>query len=210
MSENLRQKKILNEIPHNGKILDVGCNVYPNNIIHRKILEINKNCIGIDWQEGKGVDKVWDLNKGLPFKNDEFDCIFLGEIIEHLENPRMVLGECCRILKLNGKLILTTPNSIGLPYVLGYLGGGSHMMAFNKEMITENIEINGMKIEKFEYLNSFFRRNLLFRFIGFLIPRVRPTLFVIARKREKFKSEELLKQKRGIYKKIYKNPKVSV
>ena len=46
----------------------------------------------------------------LDFENNSFDLIILGEVIEHLYDPDIILQECSRILKPNGVLLITTPN----------------------------------------------------------------------------------------------------
>ena len=51
-----------------------------------------------------------DLNEPTPLADASFDAIVSAEVIEHLENPRAVFREFRRLLKPNGKLLLTTPN----------------------------------------------------------------------------------------------------
>lgn len=88
--------------------LDVGC----------------REGIQTKWLESKGyevtsidIEKVYDkcqivdVNKGLPFQKNSFDLIWSSELIEHLENPKESIKEFKRVLKPNGKIILTTPNS---------------------------------------------------------------------------------------------------
>jgi len=59
----------------------------------------------------KGVEaKQVDLNHGLPFKKNSFDCILAGEVLEHLLDPESVLSECKRVLKPQGRLIVSVPN----------------------------------------------------------------------------------------------------
>ena len=43
--------------------------------------------------------------------NEKYDYIFVGELIEHITNPAMLLQNCQKHLKSNGKLILTTSNA---------------------------------------------------------------------------------------------------
>ncbi|GAG82018.1 unnamed protein product, partial [marine sediment metagenome] len=52
---------------------------------------------------------VADAQK-LPFKNDQFDAIIAFDVIEHLKKPENFLKEANRTLKLNGILIIATPN----------------------------------------------------------------------------------------------------
>lgn len=42
--------------------------------------------------------------------NRLFDVVIAIETVEHLENPRRFVRECCKLVKLGGSLVLTTPN----------------------------------------------------------------------------------------------------
>ena len=55
-----------------------------------------------------------DLNKALPYSDATFDVVISLEVIEHLENPRHFMREIGRILKVNGRCLITTPNQISL------------------------------------------------------------------------------------------------
>ena len=56
------------------------------------------------------ITKYANVSKSLPFKDDYFDFVFAGEIIEHIFDTKSFLTEIHRVLKPNGYLILTTPN----------------------------------------------------------------------------------------------------
>ncbi|MBN2213564.1 MAG: class I SAM-dependent methyltransferase [Bacteroidales bacterium] len=53
---------------------------------------------------------IADMNKPLPFADSEFDAVVCIDGIEHIENPFAFIRECNRILKTDGKLIISTPN----------------------------------------------------------------------------------------------------
>jgi 2-polyprenyl-3-methyl-5-hydroxy-6-metoxy-1,4-benzoquinol methylase len=55
-----------------------------------------------------------DLNRSLPYSDATFDAVVSLEVIEHLENPRHLVREIARILKVNGRCLITTPNQISL------------------------------------------------------------------------------------------------
>jgi 2-polyprenyl-3-methyl-5-hydroxy-6-metoxy-1,4-benzoquinol methylase len=59
-----------------------------------------------------------DLNESLPYSDATFDAIVSLEVIEHLENPRHFVREIARILKVNGRCLITTPNQISLASTL--------------------------------------------------------------------------------------------
>ena len=76
--------------------------------------------------EGMPIDEGVDLTRGLPYPNESFDLVVLTEVIEHLENHRVALGEVARVLRPGGRLILTTPNIMRLDSRLGFMLSGMH------------------------------------------------------------------------------------
>ncbi|PPK65580.1 class I SAM-dependent methyltransferase [Actinokineospora auranticolor] len=51
-----------------------------------------------------------DVGEVLPFRDRAVAGIFAGEIIEHVYDPALLLGECHRVLRPGGVLVVTTPN----------------------------------------------------------------------------------------------------
>ena len=106
------------------KILDLGAGkghlsrrVY--NFLSENNLNPRKQLIASDFSapsfKAREVTfKQADFNKKLPFKNKSFDIVYSIEVIEHLRSPYDFLGECFRILKPNGTLIISTPNTFNL------------------------------------------------------------------------------------------------
>ena len=60
----------------------------------------------------RGVKPVCaDLNSGaLPYKDGSFDCVTCLEVIEHVVDPHRLLRELHRVLRPQGRLVMTTPN----------------------------------------------------------------------------------------------------
>lgn len=52
-----------------------------------------------------------DLNGPAPFESSCFDWVIATEVIEHLHNPHNLIAEAARVLKTDGRLLLTTPNA---------------------------------------------------------------------------------------------------
>lgn len=73
---------------------------------------------GIEWDatavaqaRARRLDVVQgDLNRPLPYRDGEFGCVYALSVLEHLLQPCRFLGECHRVLKPGGRLILLTPN----------------------------------------------------------------------------------------------------
>ncbi|MDI6810220.1 MAG: class I SAM-dependent methyltransferase [archaeon] len=91
-------RKDLLEVLH-GKILDIGCN---EGGIHPYLKQIG-DVYGMDIVLTNYRDKVVKADAHhIPFKDETFDSIFAGEIIEHLENPPQFLREVERVIKRGG------------------------------------------------------------------------------------------------------------
>ena len=168
-----------------GIVIDLGSQDMPGNrkeSLHELLLKSRKGrVIGVDVQKGKYVDVVADLDKKFPFKDNFAENIVAGELIEHLIHPYEFLAECRRILKPGGKVILTTPNATGLQIITGK-ESPHHYFAFSKKNISLMASKAGFKKIEVRYLNVFFKRNLLLRFLGGVFPKLRPDLFIILEK----------------------------
>ena len=96
----------------NMKILDIGClkghfiSVNPENI---QGVEINQKAVDLCIKQGFDVKQV-DIEKGLPFKDESFDGIYISHVIEHLNDPLLALKGCYRVLKKGGKIVIKTPD----------------------------------------------------------------------------------------------------
>ena len=89
-----------------GKVLDLGCE---DGTLHELIY--GENIYGLDIRVKKHREKVQQGDaQNIPFKDDSFDSIIAGELIEHLPDPDKFLRECRRILRSNGIVIISTPN----------------------------------------------------------------------------------------------------
>ena len=55
-----------------------------------------------------GQEKIADINKGLPFKENSAEYILIESGIEHLDDPIFFLQECERVLQWRGILEIVT------------------------------------------------------------------------------------------------------
>lgn len=132
-----------------GKILDVGCD---SHFLHDEIKD-NKT-IGLDIiiKHVRGRVIKGD-GQYMAIKSESFDSIVAGEIIEHLEKPEIFLKESYRILKENGRLIITTPNRnswwnrITKSYFIKY-----HLSLFTKNELISSLNKVGFSIKEFFFI----------------------------------------------------------
>ncbi len=85
--------------------LDIGCG-------EGYLAEMGiRNVIGIDTRPAKGI-ALYASAEDLPFRDESFDLVFAGEIIEHLDRPGKALRDWARVMKTGGRMILSTPNGV--------------------------------------------------------------------------------------------------
>lgn len=152
------------------RILDVGCGdgAVGEHLIKNldaKVDGIDISLKAVEVARRRGINaKVWDLENSLPFKTNTFDAVFWGDNIEHLFKPAEVLDEIRRVLKKNGRLIMSCPNMGYWRYRLYYLFNGcpadtewsgslpwdwGHIRFFNKRILEKFLSLKGFKINKF-------------------------------------------------------------
>ncbi len=150
---NLLKKQA--ELCTGKRILDVGFAQDPNYFLKGEI-------IGIDIQQvtkPKNYSEalVVDLNKkNIPFKDKDFNTVILGSCIEHVENPSHLLRESNRVLKDQGKLVLTVPHASEwwtiihnwfFPFIKDQ-DEGEHLSNWTKLDMIRLIKANGFKVKK--------------------------------------------------------------
>lgn len=171
-----------------GSVLDIGCG---NGMVTNFIIaqpHINKDRVvglNLSKRELKYANKwgtkskfVCGICEKLPFKDETFDCIVCGEIIEHIVNPENLLSECKRVLK-NGTLILTTPHIEKQWHVAG-VPNPLHVREYDDKSLRALLENNGFKsyatlsgspgeIFEYDYCDSGqWRKRIVKRSMGFV------------------------------------------
>lgn len=110
------------------------------------------------WDNSK-IDIVSDITN-IPVKKSSFDAILCTEVFEHVPDPIAAIKEFKRILKVNGKLIITAPFS-SLTHFAPYHFYTGFNIYFYRKILSENgfeiieYERNG---NYFDYLNQELRR----------------------------------------------------
>ena len=102
-----------------GKLLDAGCGESP----YRFLLPENKiDYFGIDIARADAFDcRRTDIalfdGKRIPFDDEFFDAVLCTEVLEHVEDPQTFLSEIHRVLKPDGKALITIPWSARYHYI---------------------------------------------------------------------------------------------
>jgi SAM-dependent methyltransferase len=92
-----------------GRILDAGCGRKP----YQELFKCSEY-VGMDIQQdghshkSEQIDVFYD-GENFPFTDETFDGVLCSQVLEHVFNPDVFLREVHRVLKADGKLLLTIP-----------------------------------------------------------------------------------------------------
>ncbi|MBU4380848.1 class I SAM-dependent methyltransferase [Candidatus Parcubacteria bacterium] len=145
------------DIGKTDKILDIGCSGGPlinllkeNGFMNIYGIDISVDAINLCKKRGINNVTVMDGTKTL-YKDGEFDTIIASDILEHLKDEDSALSEWYRLLKPNGKLILSVPalNSLWS----GHDEINGHYRRYNKSSLIKRLEKAQFKLHKISYWN---------------------------------------------------------
>jgi SAM-dependent methyltransferase len=126
---NIEVRRVINLIPYNGTIIEVGCG---NGLFLEAIRNSRPDIklIGFDIVETEYLNKdIIEFHIG-EFENyindiNECDLIYFSNLIEHVIDPKIFLDKCNSLLKVDGKIYGVTPshNSIDRKIFKRFWGG---------------------------------------------------------------------------------------
>ena len=145
------------------KILDFGCgsgwslDLYKEKGFDTYGLEMDKRAIIAAEKNGHNMSGIDLLSTN--YESDFFDFIRSNHSMEHVNNPTEVVKEFRRILKSNGELFISCPNSGSLTRsIFGkywyYTGVPFHTYNYRLSNLKILLENNGFSIKKVGYRSS--------------------------------------------------------
>ena len=97
-----------------GLLLDIGCGERPYDQI---LQQHSVSCIGIEGDRQRYATSrpdVWGDGLSLPCRDACVDTVVAFQVLEHVPEPAQLFGECCRVLRPGGHLIVTAPHIWGV------------------------------------------------------------------------------------------------
>ncbi|HPO55366.1 MAG TPA: class I SAM-dependent methyltransferase [Ignavibacteriaceae bacterium] len=91
-----------------GKTLDVGCGTKPYEHLFSSSEYVGLEIETTINREMKKADVFYD-GTTFPFPDGEFDSVVTNQVLEHVFNPEFFMSEINRVMKKDGKLLLTVP-----------------------------------------------------------------------------------------------------
>lgn len=189
--------RICELIPPKKKVLEVGC---ATGELLKKLRE--KKCYTVGLEKDKDIaleakrkcDRiiVGDIETidRLPFSDNYFDTVVLGDVLEHLQRPDKVLERLKKYLGENGVILVSIPNVAFISVRFGLFFGRfnyteygpldkSHLRFFTLKTAKRLIEENGYKIIRLEGYNQVRARYFLLKPLGKLWKTLFATDFII-------------------------------
>ena len=171
--------KILYPYIKDKEVLDIGCYAELRGLVHNIKKEKSwmhgflsrnsKHAVGIDIVPDKietlrkqGYDVYCISGETFSFKK-KFDVIFAGDVIEHLDNPGLMIRQCRKHLKKEGLLIITTYNVFSIDFKIGGLirffnndleVHPNHTCFYSPTTIKQLLFRNGFKTKKIIFFNQ--------------------------------------------------------
>lgn len=129
--------------------------------LHKHLCDSFERVVGVDYLPGA----VAELNRhGYEFVQAdvtdmslsvEADTVVAGELIEHVDNPGLMLECIADHLKPGGRVVLSTPNPWGLPILRRLLSGRltineEHVAWYGPTVLEQLFERHGFELESIE------------------------------------------------------------
>jgi SAM-dependent methyltransferase len=93
-----------------------------------------------------------DVDKGLPFPDESFDCVFCLELLEHLVTPLTLLEEIRRVLEADGRAVISVPSPYSFVEVVRELfrldETEGHLNCFTTPVMANVAALAGFRIER--------------------------------------------------------------
>ena len=92
-----------------GPVLEIGAKDYGSTSSFRDFYA-GSEYVGLDMSEGKGVDVIVDLTKGIgPLQENHFDLGICCSVLEHVEKPWLLAANLTRLIRPGGRLYMSVP-----------------------------------------------------------------------------------------------------
>ena len=145
-----------------GKVLDIGCaGEDGKGLMHSKLMASGCDIYGLDLKPLNVPLFVIGDCQALPFRDECFDTVIMGQVIEHIEAPCLALREARRVLYPDGILIITTPNAYSWDKILGHVIKNheqeqniGHKWLFTPAMLERMVRLAGFGVEELRVIKS--------------------------------------------------------
>lgn len=138
-----------------ARVLDIGCGngsfLAQMQSLGWKVCGIDPDPRAVEQAQKAGLDVRAELSPQGLWPAGHFDAIMMSHVIEHLHDPLQHLGECRKLLKPGGQIMIATPNydAIGRKYFGADWRGleiPRHLVIFTEKSLWHAMEQNGFAV----------------------------------------------------------------
>lgn len=176
------RESIIREISNDlSLVLDVGCG---NGWVSKKLIPLGKKVISMDISSTNPINAIREVQHknhagliadvyNIPLKENSIDCIIVSEVLEHVPDPKAAIINLIKLLKPNGKLIITTPYNEKIEYYLCVhcnmpTPKFAHLHSFNEDSIIRFIPQTGVTWSSKKFINNYLSRIRSYIILKFL------------------------------------------
>jgi SAM-dependent methyltransferase len=170
-----RVRQVVSSLESTSRLLDIGSGAGVGAALIAQVAGIaHVTCIDISIPalaevRRRGFSPLVASAEGhkLPFANETFDVVILDEVIEHLVDTDSIMDEIHRVLKIDGQLLISTPNlaswfnrlallfgvqpafsEVSFRKIYGRPGSGivGHLRLFTRRTLMEFVNDNGFNV----------------------------------------------------------------
>lgn len=123
-----RYQQFFSLVPLECSVLDFGCGCGINSFFmakergcHVTGIDYSKNDISVANKTFSHPNLVFSEESIEQLKSESFDTVCSNQVIEHTHNPGNYLAQCSRVLKEDGKLIISLPNVMNFRFLISQL-----------------------------------------------------------------------------------------
>ncbi|MEQ8975410.1 MAG: methyltransferase domain-containing protein [Coleofasciculus sp. C1-SOL-03] len=102
-------KQEFSEIKPGANVFLIGAGGSINELLRQYAKQENFRVTSFDIDQTKSPDILGDICTYKFSQYELFDYVVVSEVLEHIHSPHLAINQIYRILKVNGKLILTVP-----------------------------------------------------------------------------------------------------
>jgi SAM-dependent methyltransferase len=165
------------ELAVGRRVLHVGCAAAPvtpelltsPNFLHRRLVEAAQSCCGVDTDAGASqmlrdagfLDIITaDATELSSVTDKTYDLIVLGEVLEHVNNPGLLLDEMAKVLDPGGRIVVTVPNAYNLLRFLQIFAGREvvhmdHVAYYSPKTLSAACARVGLALETVAFTDPF-------------------------------------------------------